>query len=155
MLLLLFQIFEVYLLWPSTSAGGAAGAERTPRVRAEQAHTLRSQLPLNVIEALNQKWTSAVQHVLPDMTECRDACQCDRDKHDGKSAVAWAVSQVEHRAGAASCVVLPWLPDDAAAAAQCVFGDRIVKGELITARLRDGAAAQARVSAAVVSPRPP
>jgi hypothetical protein len=152
LLLLLFQMFEVYILWPSAGAGGAAGAERAPRVRTEQAQTLGSQLPPNVIDALNQKWTSANQHILPDMTECRDACQCDQDKRDGRSAVAWAVNQIEHRAGAASRIILPWLPDDAAVAAQCVFGDRIVTGQLIPARPADGTAAQARATAAGLSP---
>jgi hypothetical protein len=127
LLLLFFQIFEVYVLWPS-GAGNKAVIERAPNSDAPQVQSLQSQLPAALIEHLNRKWLSAS---LPDLNQCKNACQCDSDKSGGKTAVAWTVDQIQHRAGTTTIVMLQWLPDGANSAAQCVFGDRIVKGQLI------------------------
>jgi hypothetical protein len=152
LLLLLFLIFEVYILWPSASRGWAAAVER----RAPQ--TLQSQLPLAVIAALNQKWTPIDLRLVPaadcggerEVTGGGGACQCDKDQIDGKSAVAWTVNQNEHRAGITTRVFLPWLPDAPGTAVQCVFGDRIVKGHLINEHSADASARQAGAAAACV-----
>jgi hypothetical protein len=125
-LLLLFQVLEVYILWPRTTAG-----ERPRLDEAVAAHTLQSRLLPPFVEALSQRWKTAAQSTLPDLSECRDACQCEDDKHVAKSAVAWAVTQMEHKAGVSTRVIVPWRPDSADAAPQCVFADRIVKGHII------------------------
>ena len=126
LLLLLFQALEVYILWPHAAAG-----ERPRRAEAVAAHTLQSRLPPPFIQDLNRQWVAAAQHVLPDLNECRDACQCENDKNGVKSGVAWAANQVEHAAGVSARLLLPWRPDSADAAVQCVFADRVVKGHVI------------------------
>jgi hypothetical protein len=150
-LLLAFQIFEVAILWPSADVASVA-ASAGPRLSgAGKAQTLQSQLPLSSIEAMNQKWASAAPHKLPDLNECAGTCQCDKDRSEGHSAVAWAVNQLEHANGAATRVALPWLPDGAGAAVQCVFGDRIVKGQLFSTASGD-ATAQQQVDASTTHP---
>jgi hypothetical protein len=148
LLLLLFQIFEVYILWPPAGAGSSAGVARPRPADAGQVQTLQSQLPPPFVKHLNEKWAGAAQHVLPDLNECRDACQCDRDKSDGKTSIAWTVNQIQHSAGTNTRVSLQWLPDGAGAAVQCIFGDRIVKGHLITADSGDTGAQKASAAAA-------
>lgn len=137
-MLLLFQIFQVYVLWPSAGAG-----DRARHSDVGQAQTLHSQLSASTIEYFNQKQLAAAQHVLPDLNHCRDACQCDRDKSEEKTAIAWSVSQIQHSAGTSTRVSLQWLPDGPGSAVQCVFGDRIVKGQLITVNSGDSDAQKA------------
>jgi hypothetical protein len=150
MLLLIFQMFEVYFLWPSAPAGGATERIAHVNAQAEEAQTFQSRLPVTVIEALNEKWMRS-EHALPDLSECGDACQCDKDKSDGKSAVARTVNQIEHRDGTTTRVSLKWSPDDTGASVQCVFGDRIVKGNLIDAHSGDSAAQQACAATAAAT----
>ena len=151
-LLLLFQIFEVAILWPSSAVVGGAGGAGPRDAGTGKVQTLHSQLPLPSIEALNQKWTSSGLHNLPNLNECTGSCQCDKDRSEGRSAVAWTVNQIEHGAGAATRALLPWHPDGAGAVVQCVFGDRIVKGQLIPAA--SGDVAQQQVGAQMAQPAP-
>jgi hypothetical protein len=82
---------------------------------------------------MHEKWRSAARSVLPDLNECKVACQCEKDRNESATALAWATNQLEHSADLATHVALEWLPDTPNAPVQCVFGDRIVKGHLTSA----------------------